>query len=78
MFKLPVLKPDETIAALEKAGFHQVRKCGSHTQLKRGNLLVTIPIQTSVGTPVPLNPQVLRSILRQAHMTINGDPTLLD
>jgi len=43
MPKLPVLKPRQVIAALEKAGFRQVRQKGSHVQLKRGNLLVTIP-----------------------------------
>lgn len=64
MPKLPVLKPREVIAALEKAGFRQVRQRGSHVQFKRGNLLVTVPHH-----PGDLNPQVLRSILRQAQMT---------
>lgn len=43
MPKLPVLKPRQVIAALEKAGYRQVRQKGSHVQLKRGNLLVTVP-----------------------------------
>jgi len=73
MFKLPVLKPHEAIAALEKAGFHQIRSSESHLQLKRGKFLVTIPLHSG-----DLNPQVLRSILRQAHLTIDADPTLLD
>ncbi|MBI3738770.1 MAG: type II toxin-antitoxin system HicA family toxin [Chloroflexi bacterium] len=64
MPKLPVLKPREVIVALEKAGFRQVRQKGSHIQLKRGNLLVTVP-----NHPGDLNPQVLRSILRQSQMT---------
>jgi predicted RNA binding protein YcfA (HicA-like mRNA interferase family) len=64
MPKLPVLKPREVIAVLEKAGFRQVRQKGSHVQFKRGNLLVTVPHH-----PGDLNPQVLRSILRQAQMT---------
>jgi predicted RNA binding protein YcfA (HicA-like mRNA interferase family) len=64
MPKLPVLKPREVIAALEKAGFRQVRQKGSHVQFKRGNLLITVPHH-----PGDLNPQVLRSILRQAQMT---------
>ena len=49
---------------LEKAGFRQVRQKGSHVQFKRGNLLVTVP-----NHPGDLNPQVLRSILRQSQMT---------
>ncbi|HQV94104.1 MAG TPA: type II toxin-antitoxin system HicA family toxin [Anaerolineales bacterium] len=64
MPKLPVLKPRQVIAALEKAGFRQVRQKGSHIQFKRGNLLVTVP-----NHPGDVNPQVLRSILRQSQMT---------
>lgn len=64
MPKLPVLKPRQVIAALEKAGFRQVRQKGSHIQFKRGNLLITVP-----NHPGDLNPQVLRSILRQSQMT---------
>jgi len=64
MPKLPVLKARQMITALEKAGFRQVRQKGSHIQFKRGNLLVTVP-----NHPGDLNPQVLRSILRQSQMT---------
>jgi predicted RNA binding protein YcfA (HicA-like mRNA interferase family) len=63
MPKLPVLKPRQVIAALERAGFRQVRQKGSHIQFKRGNLLVTVP-----NHPGDLNPHVLKSILRQAQM----------
>ena len=66
MPKLPALKPRQVITALEKVGFHSVRQRGSHLQLKRGNLLVTIPIH-----PGDLNPHVLRSILRQAQLTVD-------
>ena len=66
MPKLPVLKPRRVIRVLEKAGFRQVRRRGSHVQLKRGNLLVTVPLH-----PGDLNPIVLRSIIRQAQMTID-------
>lgn len=62
MPKLPILKARQIIAALEKAGFRQVRQKGS--QLKRGNLLVTVP-----NHPGDVNPQVSRSIVRQAQMT---------
>jgi len=64
MPKLPVLKPRQVMAALEKAGFRQVRQKGSHIQFKRGNLLVTVPNHSG-----DLNPQVLKSIIRQAQMT---------
>lgn len=65
MPKLPILKPRQVIAALEKAGFRQVRQKGSHVQLKRGNLLVTVP-----NHPGDLNPNVLKSILRQAQLSL--------
>ena len=64
MPKLPVLKPRQVIVALERAGFRQVRQKGSHVQLKRGNLLVTVPNHSG-----DLNPHVLKSILRQAQMS---------
>ena len=65
MPKPPTLKPREVVAALEQAGFYQVRQRGSHLQLKKGNLLVTVPMH--VGD---LNPGTLRSIIRQARMTV--------
>ncbi len=64
MPKLPVLKSRQVIITLEKAGFRQVRQKGSHIQFKRGNLLVTVPNHSG-----DLNPQVLKSIIRQAQMT---------
>ena len=72
MPKLPVLKPRQVIAALEKAGFRQVRQKGSHVQFKRGNLLVTVP-----NHPGDLNPHVLKSILRQAQMSAGEFEALL-
>ena len=73
MPKLPLLKPRQVMAALEKAGFRRVRQRGSHVQLKRGNLLVTVP-----NHPGDLNPQVLRSILRQAQITVEELTALLE
>ena len=64
MPKLPVVKPRHVVAALEKAGFRQVRQKGSHIQFKRGNLLVTVP-----NHPADLNQQILRSVLPQSQMT---------
>jgi predicted RNA binding protein YcfA (HicA-like mRNA interferase family) len=60
------------VRALEKAGFYQVRQRGSHLQLKKGNLLVTVPMH--VGD---LNPATLRSIIRQARMTVDDFLALL-
>ena len=65
MPKLPVLKAREVIRILERAGFYEVRQRGSHLQLKRGNLLVTVPVHSG-----DLNPGTLRSIIRQAGMTV--------
>jgi predicted RNA binding protein YcfA (HicA-like mRNA interferase family) len=65
MPKLPVLKTRQVISALEKAGFQQVRQKGSHIQFRRGNLLVTVPSHAG-----DLNPLVLKSILRQAQMSV--------
>jgi predicted RNA binding protein YcfA (HicA-like mRNA interferase family) len=66
------VKPRQIIAVLEKAGFRQVRQKGSHVQFKRGNLLVTVP-----NHPGDLNPYVLKSILRQAQMSIEELENLL-
>ena len=64
MPKLPALRPREVIRALGSAGFYIVRQSGSHVQLKKGNLLVTVP-----DHPRDLPPGTLRSILRQARLT---------
>ena len=63
MPKLPALKPREVVSALEKTGFYKVRQKGSHIQMKRGNLLVTVPMHSK-----DLNPGTLKSILRQAKL----------
>ncbi|MBI4312531.1 MAG: type II toxin-antitoxin system HicA family toxin [Chloroflexi bacterium] len=61
---LPALKPREVISALERAGFYRIRQKGSHIQLRKGHLLVTVPFHG-----VDLSPGTLRSILRQARMS---------
>ncbi|NLJ39559.1 MAG: type II toxin-antitoxin system HicA family toxin [Candidatus Atribacteria bacterium] len=38
------LRPQQLIRALKKAGFSIERTKGGHIQMKRGNLLVTIPL----------------------------------
>ncbi|PMQ01808.1 MAG: hypothetical protein CBR30_03815 [Dictyoglomus sp. NZ13-RE01] len=46
MSKLPILKSKDVVKALERLGFVIIRSKGSHLQLKRGNILVTVPIHT--------------------------------
>jgi predicted RNA binding protein YcfA (HicA-like mRNA interferase family) len=72
MPKLPSLKPQQVVAALERAGFYQVRQRGSHLQLKKGNLLVTVPMHAG-----DLKPGTLRSIIRQSRMSVDEFLTLL-
>ncbi len=50
---------------LKHFGFYEIRQKGSHLQLRRGNLQVTVPMHTG-----DLSPGVLRSILRQAHLSV--------
>jgi predicted RNA binding protein YcfA (HicA-like mRNA interferase family) len=71
--KLPALKAREVIRLLESVGFYEVRQRGSHLQLKRGNLLVTVPVHSG-----DLNPGTLHSIIRQAGMTVDEFLTLLE
>ncbi len=68
MPKLPRVSGAETIRALGRLGFVQVRQRGSHAVLKRlGRDVVG-------GCVVPLHPELatgtLRSILKQAGVTI--------
>jgi predicted RNA binding protein YcfA (HicA-like mRNA interferase family) len=60
---LPAITAKRLVAALKKAGFYPVRQRGSHLQMKRGNLLVTVPMHRG-----DLDRLVLASILRQARM----------
>jgi predicted RNA binding protein YcfA (HicA-like mRNA interferase family) len=65
MPKLPIIKPRKILKILCKAGFIEVRSRGSHLQLKKGNLLVTVPMHNK-----DLKPETLKSILRQARISI--------
>jgi predicted RNA binding protein YcfA (HicA-like mRNA interferase family) len=68
--RVPILKPREVLRALQKAGFEIHHQSGSHAQLKhRGkpHLRVTVPRHDRFDVPVP----VLRSIIRQAGMTVD-------
>ena len=53
MPKLPVLTPKQIIKILNSIGFREIRRRGSHIQLKKGNLLVTVPYHNrdlNIGT----------------------------
>jgi len=67
MPKLPRLTAREIVAAIEKVGFALVRQSGSHAIYKNGvGRRVTIPIHVSKV----LHPKLLKSILRDADLTV--------
>lgn len=63
MHQLGAVTPKRLVAALKRLGFYEIHQRGSHLQLKRGNLQVTVPMHAG-----DLSLGVLRSILRQAHL----------
>ena len=64
MPEYPVVNPKEVLKALERSGFIVIRSKGSHSQLKKGNLLVTVPVHNR-----DLSITTLKSIIRQSGMT---------
>ena len=66
MPKPPQVKAGRLLRALGRLGFQIVRQKGSHVQLKKANLLVTVPRHAG-----DLNPETLRSILRQAKISFD-------
>ena len=66
MSKLPVLKPQEVVARLQRLGFVEVRQRGSHKQFRHSE---------GRGTTVPfhkgrdISPVLLRKIARDIGMT---------
>jgi predicted RNA binding protein YcfA (HicA-like mRNA interferase family) len=66
MARLPVLKPREVAAALEKLGFAEVRQRGSHRQYRhpdgRGT---TVPFHGSRD----ISPFLLRQIIKDIRLT---------
>ena len=67
MGSLPVLKPQEVIAILERLGFYEVRQRGSHKQFRHAD---------GRGTTVPfhqgadISPILLRQIARDINMQV--------
>lgn len=67
MPKLPRLTARQVIAVLEKAGFSLARQSGSHMIYKNAaGKRVTVPFHASRT----LHPKVLKSILRDADLTV--------
>jgi len=73
---LPVLKPRLILRALLRAGFYVHHQSGSHAQLhhtSKPHLRVTVPRHDRFDLPR----SVLRSILRQAELTVEAFLELL-
>lgn len=69
MTGLPSVKPDRLIKALERAGFFVHHATGGHYVLKRAgrpDLRVVVPYHSG-----DVKRGVLRSILRQAELTVD-------
>jgi len=61
--KLPVVSGGDVVKALSKIGFNVVKIKGSHVKLKKGNIIVIVPLHRE------LSKSTLLSILRQAGIT---------
>jgi predicted RNA binding protein YcfA (HicA-like mRNA interferase family) len=77
MSKMPSVNPDDCIKALQKAGFYVSRQKGSHVQMRRNEPQParTVPVPVSKK---PLPRGTLRSIIRQAGLTVEEFTALLD
>ena len=73
MTKLPQASGRECVRALEKAGFYFVRQKGSHIYIRRNDPFM----QISVPQHRTLKPGTLRSIIRQAGLTVEEFVELL-
>ena len=71
--ELPVLKSSQVLRALERAGFQEVARSGSHVKLRRETQLAIVPDHG--GKDMPLG--TLRSILKQAGSLIDEFRTFL-
>jgi predicted RNA binding protein YcfA (HicA-like mRNA interferase family) len=67
--RLPVLKPKEVVRTLLRVGFEIHHQTGSHAQLRhpaKPHVRVTIPRHDRFDLPPP----IVKSILRQADVTV--------
>ena len=66
MTKLPILKANNLIRALEKEGFRIIRQRGSHVRMKHPDgRIVTVPVHPGRD----IGRGLLRKILRDAELT---------
>ena len=75
MSRLPALRPQRVVRALERTGFVLMRVRGSHHRLHhpdKPDLLVTVPMPNK-----DLKPGTLHAIIRQAGMTVEEFAALL-
>lgn len=67
MGSIPVLKPREVIARLERLGFVEVRQRGSHKQFRHADgRVTTVPMHAGRD----LSPSLLRQICRDFRMPV--------
>ena len=66
--ELPVIKPKQVVAVLEKAGFEVRRQTGSHVIMSKAGIRHPVSIPQH---PVDLPKGTLRAIIRQAGLTID-------
>ena len=72
--ELPVLKPKQVVAALEKAGFEVRRQTGSHVIMYKSGIRHPISIpQHSADLPKG----TLRAQIKQAGLTVDEFPAFL-
>ncbi|MDH5541508.1 MAG: type II toxin-antitoxin system HicA family toxin [Nitrospinota bacterium] len=65
MKKLPTLNGKNTVKALVRAGFKELRQSGSHKILKKDNFRVTVPMHSR-----DLKKGTLNNIIEQAGLTV--------
>ena len=73
MSKLPVVSATQCVRALKKAGFAFYRQRGSHITMVRK----TPPAQTTIPNHKELDRGTLRSIIRQAALSVDEFVALL-
>jgi predicted RNA binding protein YcfA (HicA-like mRNA interferase family) len=72
--KLPRVTAKEALAALNRAGFEEVRQSGSHLMLRNpAGVRVTLPIHPGKI----LHPAILRAILRDTGLSVEQFVALL-
>lgn len=73
--KLPVVRADELIRALENAGFRIIRQKGGHIRMKHPDgRVVTVPVHPGKD----IGRGLLRKVLRHAELTREEFMTLLE